>query len=588
MKFCSKWLSLIYFQFFIAGFLVFLLVIPSIVGAQPHKTRTGANLVPNAKIGGSDGWSVAWGATYDPTVSRTSDGSGSLNIGKEGALVGSSKMPVESGKTYTYSLYLKEEGLLPGTIRIFIKIFSSSGAYIRNASGTNQGIVEKNTWYESSVIVSPKQGEAFVQVLATRLAGESPGVNNTWVDDFYVGEGIGFEQPPTPKKEFSGSKVRVDALGNMEVFKNNSWKPFFPMCMFADNGRPNWTIYSEQGFNCNMWAAGVGPILKAKNATSSFNPDGMMSAFEVAPYTTPLGWGYNRLDWMLTALREINDAGLSDDILMYYWDNENAYDQWDVPKNVFEIIKEEDTVNGERMHPIYALQGNHGVARMYNNSSVQMTDVVGTYTLTGNDGGAGGSAAGFIILDNIQGQGNPVVIAQINAGTGSSFRHVLYDAIIQGAKGLGFWRDFYSPSQGKSVDQRTWWPDFPSLRREIDQLLPIIRKPHWTSWALIPPQGETNISFGTRDYQGEGFVILTNKSSSSKTVTFTIQGLSYQPQKVHDFFTENEVTNVSNGSFTVTLPGKGVGKGTAVYRLAGAGDAGNPAPSPPQGLTFLP
>ncbi len=54
-----------------------------------------------------------------------------------------------------------------------------------------------------------------------------------------------------------------------------------------------------------------------------------------------------------------------------------------------------------------------------------MTDVVGDY-VGGEDNGWGGSAGGLVILDNIEGQRNPVTFAQMNLGTGKSLRPRLY------------------------------------------------------------------------------------------------------------------------------------------------------------------
>ena len=155
MLICPKYLSMITPCSLVTGFLIFLLVISPDAIAQPHLPRTGKNLIPNSKMAGKTKWLVLNGATYDSTVSRTNDGSGSINMGLEKSLLVSSKITVTPGKTYTYGMYLMEDGLLPGTLRIFVKVFSKSGKVIRNASGTNQSISDKNKWYESAVVFTP-------------------------------------------------------------------------------------------------------------------------------------------------------------------------------------------------------------------------------------------------------------------------------------------------------------------------------------------------------------------------------------------------------------------------------------------------
>jgi len=220
--------------------------------------------------------------------------------------------------------------------------------------------------------------------------------------------------------------------------------------------------------------------------------------------------------------------------------------------------------NGRRLHPIYALQGDEGIARKYNNDLAHMTDVVGDY-VGGEDNGWGGSAGGLLILDNIEGQRNPVAFAQMNRGTGISLRPRLYIAISKGARAMGFWRDYYNEPGEKPVEALAWWPDFPNIRREIDQLLPIIRQPHWTTWKIV--SSSKSINYGTRDYQGEGYVIVANPTENSTTATLKIEGLPYKVNSVIDYFTGQKAASVLHSSFKATLPGYD----TAVYRLLKGG-----------------
>ncbi len=101
------------------------------------------------------------------------------------------------------------------------------------------------------MLFTPQPGETQVRLLINRLHGA--GKNRVvWLDEIYVGEGIGFAQPPAPKTAFHGSRVRVDAWGNLDIWHDNAWQPFFPLCIYADQRRPSWKLYSKQGFNCNI------------------------------------------------------------------------------------------------------------------------------------------------------------------------------------------------------------------------------------------------------------------------------------------------------------------------------------------------
>ena len=407
------------------------------------------------------------------------------------------------------------------------------------------------------------------------------------VDDLYFGEDFGFDQPPTPKTSFEGSHVRVDALGNIEVLKSGRWEAFFPLAMHVDNAREDFTLYSEQGWNCNIWAGSVDRIRKSKDAVSGLNPDGMMSGLPISWFTHPDGGGYNDTAALADFIGRIKDAGLMGHMLFYYWDNENHFDHWPVANAIIETIRKHDQdATGRPQHPIYALQGNFGVARTY--AYAGLTDMVGTYVggAEMTAGAAGGGDRGLTVLDRVEGQSNPVVLAQFNGVHGAGeMRRRLYTALMAGARAMGFWRDCYAPGcrqqWGRSVlpvEETEWWPDFPNLRREIDDLLLLIRQPHWTTWGLTATTSGA-VAFGTREYKGEGYVLVANQKTTPASITFTIHDLSYTPESVQDHFSGREVVRVSNETFTVKLAGLGIGQGTAVYRLTKKA-------VPPQHMTY--
>lgn len=548
---------------------------------RPHLQRIGENLAPNPTLQGADGWLHYVAGEYDTskslyaeTVSRTS-GSGSVKLTNAGAkgwksdtIRSSAPIPIKPGITYTFTVYMKTDSWPPPVLNIYASYVEKSGKWVRNIlhGGGRWSNIDTAGWEECVTFLTPKPGDQYVQ-LQIGLAEQVDGVNrNAWIDDVYFGEGRGFEQPPTPKVPFSGTQTRVDELGNIEVLQDGEWEQFFPLFMYADHTRPEsdeagWKIYSRQGFNGNMWASNADAIQRAKDAVSDFNPRGMMSGMQIAQYIFPDGWAYNDLDDLAGNINTTKERGLMDYLLFYYWDNEVVYGIWEVPGAVTSKIMELDVdAQGRRMHPIYALNGQEGLARKYNCPNGYMTDITGNYI--GSDSGARGMGTdGFVVLDNIHGQRQPVVIAQINRGVGLDMRPRLYAAIAKGAKGMGFWRDYYNDPDHKSVTELSWWPDFPNIRQEIDAMMPLICQPHWTEWTV---SCDTDVvDFGTRMLKGEGYIIAANYASSETTATFTVEGLSYTPTAVRDYFTHAAVASFDDSSFSVMLSAYGSG----VYRL---------------------
>lgn len=562
---------------------------PVSAGSLPHIARTGVNLITNPHFNGSSGWALSGDVMYDTQTSRTSDGSGSYilttpyasNDLKSSALYtnGSFFIPVVSGKTYTLAGYIKTQGW-PNYVSLYLGAYDSNKKYIANRFGSMAGTTGDNRWEEVVSTYTPSAGDAFVQIKVSKGANPT-GAGQVWLDDMYFGEGPGFEQPPTAKTPFNGSRVRVDALGNIELNKNGTWTPFFPLCMYTDNSR-DLSVYSVQGWNCNMWTGTVGAIQAGKNATSVFNPDGLMSGFDLASYTSLTGYNANNQTLLRSRLEEIQTKGLMDHLLFYYLDNENNWDDWVTPPAILNLVKSIDAQSAStRQVPIYILQGTYGAARTF--ASTGLSDVVGTYVGTPVFTGNNSTQYAFSplgVLQNVEGQTNPVVIAQFNdiAGTGE-MRQRLYDSIISGARGMGFWRDCFSTSCLTApdmqsliqknllgpVDGRAWWSDFPNLRREIDSLMPLIRQPHWTTWSAT--LNSNAVLAGTRDYQGEGYLFVVNQTTSPVLLSANLQGMTYTPTKVVDFFTGQTVAQISNNSFSFTVPAIGIKSGTGVYRL---------------------
>jgi hypothetical protein len=97
----------------------------------------------------------------------------------------------------------------------------------------------------------------------------------------------------------------------------------------------------------------------------------MMSGIRLAQYTNHAGGLYNQGQLLQARIEEMMSSGLADDILFYYWDNENSISQWDIPVALLNTVKQTDVdPNGDRMHPIYVLQGAYNTARVHANAGV--------------------------------------------------------------------------------------------------------------------------------------------------------------------------------------------------------------------------
>lgn len=540
---------------------------------RPHVSRVGDNLVADPGISSKVDWFLFGDAEFDLSQSHSNDHSGSVLLMTpipQGSKVFSDFIPIQGGKHYTFGFFMKTKNG-PTYVGAQISAHGANKEYLRNLPGTSGGTSKDGQWQEFVHSVFVPEGVTFVRLQAYKVENTQPG-GQIWIDDFYLGTGLGLKRPPASKRRFSGSLVRVDSLGNFEVNKKGKWSSFFPLAMYSSNNR-NWRVYSEQGWNTIIWASAASEVKRARAAVSEHNPEGMMAGFQIAPYTMPDGWAYNKLDDLDATLNEIFSQGLGDSLLLYYWDNEVHHEQWQVPAQVVEKIIDIDTDEfGTRSRPLYALQGSFNLARVH--AARGWVNVSGTYV--GGEADAEGQAGlddvdALVFLDSLEGQVSPAAFAQFNSVNGpGDMRLRLYNALIVGAKGIGYWRDCFSeacqqdhPSVGP-VDTKAWWPDFPHLRREVDRLLPLIRTPHWTDWQASIDKPD-QVRLGTRELNGDRYLILVNQTSRLQDVV--ISGLPAGSTKVRDFFKPGVPLPIRNGRLNVQLPAIGINSGTLVLRI---------------------
>jgi hypothetical protein len=283
---------------------------------------------------------------------------------------------------------------------------------------------------------------------------------------------------------------------------------------------------------------------------------------------------------LINYVNAVKASPAHDRLLWWYDDNEMVFEKWsEKMDSVWALNQQDRTVvgSGTRYNPFFFLQGNFGMARAYRRASDgwNAAEITGTYADQTNSGGAG-LAGGLDILINQHNQTVPASLVNANIVTSSmapgALRAALYTFLGRGMRAWTMWRDCYRNDCGGSANPLhtvPWLPDVPNLRRELDAMLPLIRQPHWTNWT-VTHTGGNNLHVGTRDYAGNGHLIIVNDTAASKTVTFTLSGLCYTPQTVVNFFTGATVAAVTGGNtFTITLPAVGINSGSAVLRITG-------------------
>ncbi len=521
---------------------LFIFVVPFFLSGCFHKSENKTALPYHEDFKNADNYSLDAGAKFDPTVSAT-QGSGSVKLSKSGEswvmcdrMISDIRIPIKAGQTYTLSFKSKTLSWPPPSLEVF-GAFSGENGVINNSDGTMCANSQKGIWEENYVAIKIPKNDAikYFQIKILMLPKRS--INAPiWIDDIHFTPGIHTSDKNIEKKSFDGSVTRVDKLGNIEIKTNGTFKPFFPIGIYADNDRKNWSDYKKMGFNINMWASNASSIKKAKEA-------GLYSMMQIVQYIVPVGEDWipqdpkKKIAHLHKTLQKIKSEGLTHDLLFYYIDNEFYHLKRSFTQTV-DIVRQEDN----HTHPIYMLNGAYGMARKYNN----YVDLTGTYVA--QDGYETPIIESFEMLDTTPHQTQPVAIAQINRGVGKNFRAILYAALAKGAKGVGFWRD--GGSAGK-IEKRPIVKQLPSIAHEIQLLLPLIRTNHHTSWKATCDN--LQLIFGSRTLHNEAYMIISNPSGNRQTGIFTLQNLTYAPITLKDYFSHKDITNVKKNHFSITL-----------------------------------
>ena len=519
---------------------------------------SGSNMIPNPEFTGTDNWIFMHDeAVYDVSVSRTPDNSGSVrfngDLNQDGSVTILSRpftvAALEHNQPYTISYYMKTDRhpayldasmviKTPGmpdywskhTARVAVSTIGEWQEVVHVVELGNEAVINENTQVQIRIY--------------TRDAISNQA--EIYIDDVYLGYGLSFAEPPSSEvSQFNGAWVRVDEQGNFEIKENGEWKSYFPFGLQPDPRRTydsskggvkdlgyDFQSLADGGFNLVISQQWVGQIQQARDA-------GLRAGLRLYRYAIPGDdyWNLNRLSQTINSIQS-ND--LDSTLLFYDWDNENNWETWSHWLDMVTTIRQNDLE-----HPIYQLNGNPGVQRIFND----MVDVCGTYINRDN-------LHSFDLLTNMPHQTVPSSIAQINdvENVPHGFRVRVYDALIKGAKGIVWWGDGQVQPNGTTkeyVEQLAWWPDVANIRQEIEQLLPVISSSGIVDWGVEITSSETRYS--VREKDGVGYLILLNPTSDSKSVEFYISGRYFAYWQ--DFFDPGEnIFAMADYPMQLTIP----------------------------------
>ena len=451
-------------------------------------------------------------------------------------------LPIEAGKTYTISLKSKSTSTPLPSVEISGSYYGDDG-FISNSLGSIITNSKANIWEESTVYIEVPNNQAINKFKIRIIDFPKKGTDgDIFIKDVQFREGFYTTEKKPTKKSFDGSVTRIDKLGNIEIFKNGKFEPFFPIGIYTDHKRADWSIYKRQGFNIAMWCDGASAIKKAKNA-------GLYSSMQLIQYIIPVDSDWipqnhnKKIAHLKSTLQKIKNQGLANDLLFYYIDNEFYHTKSEFTEIVDIVIDQDRDKNGKRMHPLYMLSGTYALARKYN----KWIDFTGTYVA--EDMYEDDRTKAFVALNETENQNQPAVIAQINRGVDKNFRPILFGAIAKGARGMAFWRDGGSAIR---VEKQPWWNTLPKISQEIKLMMPLIRANHHTSWSVKSDYAK--LILGTRTVDNNGYIIIANPTRSEKTVTFTLESLPYTAKSVEDYFTKQSITKIQNSSFIIKMP----------------------------------
>lgn len=491
-----------------------------------------------------------------------------MRLSKPG-FVRAGKISVEPGKFYTFRAYLRASEV-PASSRLVVWAYDAPGK-LTTWQEEWWSISKREVWQEATVEywATETTSDVLIDITNTQEGAQTA----MWIDDVYFAEGQAvLEQQSSAKRGFSGSRVRADDAGNFEVYQNGGWRPFFPFGLINNSliTEDKALELSNQGFNLTF-ANSAGILSNLKNATSVYNPNGMMAMVPA------IHWSRFSASGDATALASYvsgltrNDASAA--IFSWYdepTDGSKPLSDHPKVKKAYDIVRERDRANGTPGSPVFLSMGETGYPRSFGDA----TDLSGTFRYPLGEGvGARHLSAvgsGMRIAGQIEGATAPHSIATLpatdDAGvtrpTPAQLRAMVYHALWGGAKGIVFWWE--RQADGKSVKDTDLWPVFPKLRSEIDTVLPVLRQSNEPGWSVTRAQQPSSkrVDILKKEYGGHPYILIVNTEDTPVKTILRFSNLPSRARRAQEIFGQGDVAILKNYLSTTLEP-----YGTRVYRL---------------------
>lgn len=478
-----------------------------------------------------------------------------LPSGSSMATIRTPSVNVNEGETWTINYFLKTENLNQFN-QITTYLYNSSNIVTKSFAGSLWA-VSQSARYEECITTVHVPYDKDVQYLKceikrgnSTISPESEGY--MYVADISAKKGFQInENANTDFKTFDGTKLKIDELGNMQYYSASSWQDYFVYGLYVDYVK-DFGVYASQSFNTVIGGYPGTTYLKSSSTA------GMKYMPQFQQYFIPGNSLYNDMSDLTTRLNSIKSSSYYNDAYLgCWWDNEQ-YNQYDVPQTGTDIIKSILETGGTRDVPIIMHVGNVGMVRPLQH----MIDASSVYTIVDYSWSNSYDKRviyDFKIINNVENnsvRNNISLISMFgDVLTAQKYRASVYFALLAGAKGIVLFKDG-KPSDVSGytiydISEMQIWDEIPVVKSEIDQMMPIIKKPHWTNW--IVSSSHLDVFTGQRNYNGRGYMFIVNASDSSSSVDITIDTTNlYTPGNMTNYFTSSSVATASlNGSEAV-------------------------------------
>ncbi len=418
-------------------------------------------------------------AVWDDTLARS--GSHSILLAQKGDTLQMQNIPVEEGAWYVVTGYMYLPSLPADVVRYYVEfMYNDQSVDIPNYPVVS--VFKAKSWEPFVLPVYIKKDANITDIrLVFRNTGVPksalPHASGVWLDDIEVHK-VGSSaklfglEAPSQKRDFNGTLVRVDALGNFSLRDGDGYKPFMPVIIYPGGNMSRWDKYREKGFNtiiCNS--------LKEAQKAVALGMHWIWSLYDYGIYEGDKA-GYARFEREYRQMRR-DMPELFEKLLWFYWDNER-YRLYDSVKHFSDTIKKLDVdAQGRRYRP-FLMQLDFATANPhYVNEREALVDLQGLYAnpmvFEDNDpqnyqgvefkGNYDGEFANFAIFDHIPGVTIPKTVFVINSPFGDKhLANTIFAAFARGGKAFAYWKDGGSQP---AVETKPWWRDFNRTTRKM-------------------------------------------------------------------------------------------------------------------------